>query len=180
MTLLKKILEELASSNKDKGITLGDAIYHPYTLLYGNLRQLHSKNSLYQTVLRAKGKDFIRRKKISGKTYLMITKLGREKLKQLRKRPDFEFNKKDQEWDGNYRIVFFDIPEKDRAVRDLLRNGLKDLGFVGWQKSVWVSKEDVVKELRKFFEEAGIKDYTLVVETKDLGSTKLEYFLSNK
>ena len=85
-----------------------------------------------------------------------------------------------KEWDGKYRIVFFDIPEKDRAARDLLRAKLKEIGFVGWQKSVWIGKEDVMVELRKFFDDANLGDYVLVVETKDLGSSKLEYFLSSK
>ncbi|OHA60815.1 MAG: CRISPR-associated endonuclease Cas2 [Candidatus Vogelbacteria bacterium RIFOXYD1_FULL_51_18] len=41
-------------------------------------------------------------------------------------------------WDGLWRIVFFDIPEKFRERRDAFRNFLKQLGFIEIQKSVWV------------------------------------------
>jgi len=41
-------------------------------------------------------------------------------------------------WDGRWRIVFFDIPEKFRERRDIFRNFLKQLGFIEIQKSVWV------------------------------------------
>lgn len=41
-------------------------------------------------------------------------------------------------WDGIWRIVIWDIPESARHNRDVVRRHLKELGFVGIQKSVWV------------------------------------------
>lgn len=40
-------------------------------------------------------------------------------------------------WDGIWRFVIFDIPEKHRVVREVLRKKLKMLGFVQIQKSVF-------------------------------------------
>lgn len=41
-------------------------------------------------------------------------------------------------WDGKWRIVLFDIPEKIKPARDALRHKLKELGFYELQKSVFV------------------------------------------
>lgn len=39
-------------------------------------------------------------------------------------------------WDGKWRLVIFDIPEKKAAARRALRNRLRELGFVQLQRSV--------------------------------------------
>ena len=41
-------------------------------------------------------------------------------------------------WDGKWRMVIFDIPEKVRLGRDALRNKLQKLGFHELQKSVFI------------------------------------------
>ncbi len=41
-------------------------------------------------------------------------------------------------WDGKWRLVVFDIPEKFRLGRDSLRDKIKELGFYEFQKSVFV------------------------------------------
>lgn len=41
-------------------------------------------------------------------------------------------------WDGKWRTVLYDIPEKKKPAREALRAKLKELGFYEWQKSVWV------------------------------------------
>ena len=47
--------------------------------------------------------------------------------------------KKSKDWDKKWRIVLFDIPEKDRAFRDILRGHLRELKFFKLQHSVFVS-----------------------------------------
>jgi hypothetical protein len=41
-------------------------------------------------------------------------------------------------WDGKWRVVSFDIRERDRMVRNELRGLLKEVGFTKLQDSVWV------------------------------------------
>src|SRR3989344_4682297 len=38
--------------------------------------------------------------------------------------------KKPAKWDGEWRIVIFDIPERFKKAREALRKKLKDLGFI--------------------------------------------------
>jgi phenylacetic acid degradation operon negative regulatory protein len=52
------------------------------------------------------------------------------------------------EWDGKWRVVFFDIDEQRKGKRDFLRKYLMKLGFKQMQKSVWISPYDCQNELK--------------------------------
>ncbi len=52
------------------------------------------------------------------------------------------FTTKKPRWDGKWRMVIFDIKEYDRQLRDLLRDGLINIGFVKVQNSVWIFPYD--------------------------------------
>lgn len=94
---------------------------------------------------------------------LKLTDKGREKAVLA------ELQGSDGKWDGCYRIVIFDVPEKRRAARDVLRYNLKNWGFTPWQQSVWVTKKNCTKALRKYIESIGIEDWVLVIESDDIG-----------
>lgn len=51
-------------------------------------------------------------------------------------------------WDGKWRVVFFDVEEIDRKMRDKLRFYIKKLGLRQLQKSVWISPYDISGEIR--------------------------------
>lgn len=74
-----------------------------------------------------------------------------------------------QKWDGKWRLVIWDVPEKRRQARDLLRFKLKQLGFKQWQQSVWASKVDCTKQLREFIRKVGIEDWVMVIESDNVG-----------
>ena len=74
----------------------------------------------------------------------------------------------DEKWDGKWRLVIWDIPEKRRVARDLLRHKLKLLGFTQLQRSIWVTKKNCTKPLRDFIRKVGIRDWVKVVEATDV------------
>ena len=49
---------------------------------------------------------------------------------------------KQRRWDGKWRMLIFDIPERKRSVRDHIRSTLITLGFYRLQNSVWVYPYD--------------------------------------
>ncbi len=58
-------------------------------------------------------------------------------------------------WDGKWRMVVFDVPEKFRKGRDALRQKLKTLGFYELQRSVFIfpySCEDEINFIVEFFD----------------------------
>ena len=50
-------------------------------------------------------------------------------------------------WDGRWRIVAFDIPEKKRRARDIFRQKLKELDFKEFQQSVWAHQHPCLEEI---------------------------------
>ena len=67
-------------------------------------------------------------------------------------------------WDGKWRIVMFDIPEKLRKGRDALREKLRRLHFEELQKSIWVYPypcEDEIDFVVEFF---GLRKYVRLGE----------------
>ena len=71
-----------------------------------------------------------------GLAEIVLTKDG--ETKALRFKIDEMEIKKPAKWDGEWRVVIFDIPERFKKAREALRNKLKDLGFVKLQESVFV------------------------------------------
>ena len=75
-----------------------------------------------------------------GKKYLRITNLGRRELALEQAKITLTAQKK--RWDGRWRMVVFDIPERRRRVRNRLREVMQEVGFVRMQDSVWVYPHD--------------------------------------
>ena len=71
-----------------------------------------------------------------GLAEIVLTKDG--EIKALRFKIDEMEIKKPTRWDGEWRIVIFDIPERFKKAREALRSKLKDLGFVKLQESVFI------------------------------------------
>lgn len=72
------------------------------------------------------------------------------------------------DWDGMWRLVAFDIPEKHKLAREALRDLLKQLGFVKLQESLWLSPwdaRDPIEFARSFYQ---IKPFVLYLETDEI------------
>jgi len=64
-----------------------------------------------------------------------------------------------KDWDGKWRIVVFDIPEKIRRGRDILRDKLGRLGFFELQKSVFVFPYQCEDEINFIIEYFNLRRY---------------------
>ena len=71
-----------------------------------------------------------------GTTTLILNENGRKKA--LRFNIEKLEIKRPARWDGKWRIVMFDIPEKLRRLRDSLRLHFREIGLIELQKSVFV------------------------------------------
>jgi phenylacetic acid degradation operon negative regulatory protein len=52
------------------------------------------------------------------------------------------------EWDGMWRIISYEIPEKKRHLRDRLRREMKGWGLGPWHRSFWMTPHPVISSLR--------------------------------
>ena len=75
-----------------------------------------------------------------GKKYLRITPAGRKALAFEQAKVVLKNQKK--KWDGRWRMVVFDVPERRRRIRLRLCAVMREIGFVRLQDSVWVYPYD--------------------------------------
>lgn len=52
------------------------------------------------------------------------------------------------DWDGVWRIISYEIPEKKRNLRDRLRREMKGWGLGPWHRSFWMTPHPVIGPLR--------------------------------
>jgi len=66
-------------------------------------------------------------------------------------------------WDKQWTIVVFDIPEKQRKTRDLIRRRLWEWGFRRLQRSVWLSPLPTNSWVKELDEQLGEFEYLTVI-----------------
>ena len=71
---------------------------------------------------------------------LAITPRGEARLRFLE--PKVSLPSKPRRWDGKWRVLIFDIPERRNSLRKKIRITLIAIGFVRLQDSVWVYPYD--------------------------------------
>lgn len=75
-------------------------------------------------------------------------------------------------WDGCWRLVVFDIPEKIKHGRDALRRKIKQLGFYELQKSVFVFPYKCEDEINFIIEFFGLRKYVRIGLLKEIDNEK--------
>ncbi len=140
----------------DGYVKFEDFIYNPL------LERPVKKSELAQVVKRLREKGFVEFTD-DKELILRLTDSGKDRALWAKMRTG------DKKWDRRWRLVIWDIPEKRRQARDLLRFKLKQLGFRKWQQSIWASKINCTKLLRDFIKQAGIEDWVMVIESDNIG-----------
>ena len=91
---------------------------------------------LKKTLKRLQNQKMIVVKETAEEQVVELTEKGR--IKVLRYAIG-EFDvKKQEKWDGKWRIIMYDVSDKKKSSRDILRNTLQKLGFLKLQESVYL------------------------------------------
>lgn len=73
--------------------------------------------------------------------------------------------KKWKKWDKKWRMVLFDIPETKRVLRNSLRRHLRNLGFLEFQKSVFVYPYHCRDEVNFVINVLNLVDHVYYIES---------------
>ncbi len=101
-----------------------------------------------------------------GTITLFLTKKGKKKA--------LTYNLNEMEikstirWDGKWRIVLFDIPEKIKGKREIIRAHLKRLKFFEFQKSVFIHPYDCCNEIEYLVEAYELRKYARFMVATEL------------
>lgn len=101
------------------------------------------------------------------------TKTGERKYKDILKRLLLRKREYKCEPDSTIKLVMFDIPEKQRAKRQWLRETLRELNFKPLQKSVWMGKVKLPKSFIEDLESLDLLDYVEVLAVTKTGSLRV-------
>jgi len=122
----------------------------------------YKKNSFYALTSRLYKTGFLEKVIKNDKPYLRLTNKGEKIIKR-----DFSYiNLQRKRWDRKWRLVIFDFPEKDKSIRDRLREELLNLGFGKLQRSIYISPHDYARDLAEFLASQKILGYAYVLTAK--------------
>lgn len=106
---------------------------------------------LKQTLKRLAEQKLVEVSSEKGQQVVKITEAGRQKV--LRYALDELAIKKPKNWNGQWHLVSYDVPEDLKSIRNVLNDYFKAWGFYPLQKSVYLHAypvEEAVEFLREF------------------------------
>lgn len=147
----------------DQLLELGELFPQPFETPYyykrrlqGWPREIHPCR-IKQELKRMQERGWIIEAEKQGKTFLKLTKKGR--LQALYKKIQTIDKKQKKLWDGKWRIAIFDIPEKGRRERNVIRRTLKTVGFLQLQKSVYIYPHEIPGEVITYLKTSGLLSF---------------------
>ncbi|PJE69268.1 hypothetical protein COU96_00625 [Candidatus Shapirobacteria bacterium CG10_big_fil_rev_8_21_14_0_10_38_14] len=111
-----------------------------------------------------KRRGYLKVKNLESRHGMIITKLGISKAL----RASFKLGKAKKRKDGKWAMLIFDIPQKHRKSRDLLRSILLNLGYELFQQSVWVTPYDVSEKTEKLLQTHSLDRYVKIFLIEEL------------
>ncbi len=133
-----------------------------------SIKDLHTKHhpaklykEIYNTVFRLEQLEITAKQKSEKGGGLILTDEGRKILERNAPKKD-----------GIWKLVIFDIPEKQKYVRVVLRAKLKALHFRKWQNSIWISPYALDQEIEKEFKELAKKFFIRLIKTTEINNTE--------
>ncbi len=78
--------------------------------------------------------------------------------------PFFRFVK--ETWDGKWRILSYEIPERKRELRDRLRREVAGWGLGPWHRSFWITPHPIVSSLRDLVSQKEEEQYIQAFEAE--------------
>ena len=76
--------------------------------------------------------------------------------------PFFRFLR--ERWDGKWRIISYEIPEKKREIRDRLRREMQGWGLGPWHRSFWITPHPILPTLKSLTEQKEEEKYIQAFE----------------
>lgn len=145
------ITKEILLGILKTGAVLGLAVFAPGVLKvfknYGKSQwEGYYPSSIEKVTKRLYRRGCVNVKYEGGKPVVIITDKGKGEVLK------YDLNKLEikpmKNWDGRWRLVIFDISEKYRTARDLIRDKLKQIGFYNLQESVFIFPYPCEKEIQ--------------------------------
>lgn len=111
-------------------------------------------------------------RRADGTIILRLTEQGKRRARYINLFGNTIKIKQQRKWDGLWRLVIFDIPEKNRLFRDILRDHLKKIGFRELQQSVFIFPFPCEQEILCLTELYDASPYVRIITAKNIDNEK--------
>lgn len=145
------ILDEILSA------TVATFYPHPY---YHKFCSHAHPRSIYRSLKLLERRYLIGARRRGGKEEWCLTPEGEKLVRRLKLR---FISARQKHWDGKWRLVIFDVPERIRDRRNFLRRELDYLGFHQLQKSAWVTPYPLPLEFFEITKELEVDNHFRVI-----------------
>lgn len=132
----------------------------------GNRRRFFDKKQFGRAVTHLQKQHLITTQKIEGGKKMELTDKGMRRAltiayQGLKVKPQ-------KKWDGLWRIVAFDIPDRHKWGREYFRNKLKEMGFYPMQESIFIFPYPCRQEVEPLASLFFLKSYMRFIETSSI------------
>ncbi|MEK7582075.1 MAG: hypothetical protein AAB488_01970 [Patescibacteria group bacterium] len=124
------------------------------------------RKRIWQTAKNLQNKKYIRIYAKNGEEVVELTDKGKKKILQY-KIEEIAI-KKPKKWDGLWRIVIFDIPEKRRGARGAINFKLKEIGMFPIQKSTFISPYECGDEIDFIGQYFFVRNHIIYMVAKEI------------
>lgn len=139
---ISDVLFSIFDGVADAFISVGS--YKPYRVSAKEYAQLNNGHSdIRRQLYYLKKQRLIKRLVKNNEHYFELTKKG---YKQLIWK-DIARIEKPVKWNKSFRVVMFDIPESKKDIRNVIRAKLIEIGFIQFQKSVFIYPFECKKQI---------------------------------
>lgn len=138
--------------------TMYNSLPGPKNPIFKKYRQEKGAREFSKLIYYLKRKGYIRIENLKNKKAILLTKDGISKAL----RASFKIEKGKKRRDGRWVMIIFDIPQKNKKSRELLRSILLDLGYKMFQQSVWVSPYDISAKTEKLIQMYSLDKYVRI------------------
>ena len=128
------------------------------TAVWKDLEKKRRKRQFAQFINYLKRKNYIKIANLKNKRGILLTPKGKEKTLRVKMELLDKRKRKDKKWI----MIMYDVPEKKKQARVLLRKTLQFLGYQKFQRSVWICPYDVFKETEEIIRVYSLDPYVRV------------------
>ena len=150
-----------------RGMSRESLIPEHKPIFENRIAQIEERQRISKLISKLKSEGLIAKE---NKT-LSLTQTGGRKLQKLEERPA-TIGRMQSEASQEFRIIIFDIPERQSGKRQWLRAVLKTLGVTMLQESVWAGKVALPEEFFTSLRRLGLLGYVEIFSVTKTGTLK--------
>ena len=142
--------------------TMYNSLPGPENPIFKKYRKEKGTREFSKLIYYLKRKGYIKIENLRNKKAILLTKGGVSKAL----RASFRIENRKKRRDGKWIMIIFDIPQRYRKSRELLRSILLNLGYKMFQQSAWISPYDVSEKTEKLVQMHSLDKYvkTFLIE----------------